>query len=146
MESHWCSPAHAPARKQVDGAVDLTIQVDVATHLATHLRLFVSYAFRGQQQQSPPPIAKLSTRTACKQSKGKRVKKGYILGYIFQKRVKTRSRCQQQTRIFQPSQSCRRISGDQSTDSEECALCLVRRPMRCKFWRRAASPSIRRRR
>ena len=26
------------------------------------------YAFRGQQQQSPPPIAKLSTRTAYKQS------------------------------------------------------------------------------
>ena len=65
MESHWCSPAHAPARKQVDGAVDLATQVDLAT---THLRLFVSYAFRGQQQQSPPPIAKLSTRTACKQS------------------------------------------------------------------------------
>ncbi len=40
VESHWCSPAHAPARKQVDGAVDLTIQVDLATHLATHLRLF----------------------------------------------------------------------------------------------------------
>ena len=22
VERHWCSPAHAPARKQVDGAVD----------------------------------------------------------------------------------------------------------------------------